>query len=85
MLARGCGASDTESRILSAEMSTAKGQILMVACAGNHAGTGERFKRLGLRLRTQRLSVLFKGGFFMRFYQLSRNSYIPRILETYTR
>lgn len=46
---------------------------------------GEPFRRLGLRLRARRLFVLFKGGLFMRFHQLTRNSEIPRVLQTHTR
>jgi hypothetical protein len=46
---------------------------------------GGSFRRLGLRLRAQRLFVLFKGGLFMRFYHLSHDSQFPRVLQTHTR
>jgi hypothetical protein len=46
---------------------------------------GKSFKRLGFRLRARRLFVLFKGGLFMRFYRLSRDSDIPKVLQTHTR
>ena len=41
--------------------------------------------RFGLRLRVKRLLVVFKGGLFMRFYHLSHDSDIPRVLQGCTR
>jgi hypothetical protein len=46
---------------------------------------GKPFRRLGFRLHARRLFVLFKGGLFMRIYQFSRDSEIPRALQTHTR
>ena len=47
--------------------------------------SGQSFRPLGLRLRAQRLFILFKGGLFMRFYRLSHVSQFPRVLQTHTR
>lgn len=46
---------------------------------------GEPFRRLGFWLRVRRLFVLFKGGLFMRFYRLARDSDIPSVIQTHTR
>jgi hypothetical protein len=43
------------------------------------------FRGLGLRLRARRLFVLFKGGLFMRFYRLSCDSDIARVIRTHPR
>jgi hypothetical protein len=44
-----------------------------------------RIGGLGLRLRVRRLRALFKGGLFMRFYQLPREGNLQRAVFTLTR
>jgi hypothetical protein len=46
---------------------------------------GSPITRLGVWLRVRRLRALFKGGLFMRFYQLPRDGNVQRAVFTLTR
>ncbi len=46
---------------------------------------GARVRRLGFRLRVRRLYALFKGGLFIRFYELHDDRDIRRVVSTHTR
>jgi thymidylate kinase len=46
---------------------------------------GERIVRLGVRLRLHRLYALFKGGLFIRFYDLQQDQDLRRAIQTHTR
>ena len=46
---------------------------------------GADVHRLGLRLRWRRLYALFKGGLFIRFYELQDDRDIRRVIQTHTR
>ena len=46
---------------------------------------GSPITKLGVRLRARRLRALFKGGLFMRYYQLPRNGDFQRAVFTVTR
>ena len=48
-------------------------------------GAGAPVPRLGFRMRLRRLYALFKGGLFIRFYELQDDRDIRRVLQTHTR
>jgi len=50
-----------------------------------HVSPDSLIRRPGLRMRLQRLYVLFKGGLFLRFYELPRDQDIPGPLRTHPR